>query len=116
MSKHFITINDENLYIDIVEYCKLNNEKVNNFCQRVLKEQLAIEKYGDIPFGKLVENNVQWKSNPESSCEPEGFEKTKECMDKIESTNIVVEPKETVEPEFSKEEVEVIKKKKIRRL
>ena len=58
MSKHFITIADENLYNDIVEYCKLNNEKVNNFCQRILKEQLMIEKYGDTPFGKVVQEVV----------------------------------------------------------
>lgn len=55
MSKHFITITDENLYNDIVEYCKLNNEKINTFCQRILKEQLLIEKYGDTPFGNIVE-------------------------------------------------------------
>ena len=54
MSKHFITITDENLYNDIVEYCKLNNEKINNFCQRILKEQLLIEKYGDTPFGNIT--------------------------------------------------------------
>lgn len=54
MSKHFITITDENLYNDIVEYCRLNNEKVNNFCQRILKEQLLIEKYGDTPFGGVT--------------------------------------------------------------
>ena len=54
MSKHFITITDENLYNDIVEYCKLNNEKINNFCQRILKEQLLIEKYGDTPFGVVT--------------------------------------------------------------
>ena len=54
MSKHFITITDENLYNDIVEYCRLNNEKVNNFCQRILKEQLLIEKYGDTPLGGVT--------------------------------------------------------------
>ena len=54
MSKHFITITDENLYNDIVEYCKLNDEKINIFCQRVLKEQLLIEKYGDTPFGGVT--------------------------------------------------------------
>ena len=54
MSKHFITITDENLYNDIVEYCRLNDEKVNNFCQRILKEQLLIEKYGDTPFGGVT--------------------------------------------------------------
>ena len=54
MSKHFITITDKNLYNDIVEYCRLNNEKINNFCQRILKEQLLIEKYGDTPFGNIT--------------------------------------------------------------
>ena len=54
MSKHFITITDENLYNNIVEYCRLNNEKINNFCQRILKEQLLIEKYGDTPFGVVT--------------------------------------------------------------
>jgi hypothetical protein len=65
MSKHFITIADENLYNDIVEYCKLNNEKVNNFCQRILKEQLMIEKYGDTPFGKVVQEVVTSPVIPE---------------------------------------------------
>ena len=54
MSKHFIPITDENLYNDIVEYCKLNNEKINIFCQRILKEQLLIIKYGDTPFGEVT--------------------------------------------------------------
>ena len=54
MSKHFITITDENLYNDIVEYCKINNEKINIFCQRILKEQLLIEKCGDTPFGGVT--------------------------------------------------------------
>jgi hypothetical protein len=54
MSKHFITITDENLYNDIVEYCKLNGEKINNFCQRIIKEQLLIVKYGDTPFGEVT--------------------------------------------------------------
>lgn len=54
MAKHSIVITDERLYNDIVEYCKLNNEKISNFCQRVLKEQLLVEKYGDMPFGEIT--------------------------------------------------------------
>lgn len=54
MSKHFITITDENLYNDILEYCKLNNEKINVFCQRILREQLLVEKYADTPFGQVI--------------------------------------------------------------
>ena len=123
MSKHFITITDENLYNDIVEYCKLNNEKVNNFCQRILKEKLLMEKYGDTPFN--ISPETSWKSNPESKSFvdpyiPDFFIKTKERMDKMEPTNIVVETKEIVEPEYTEEknnEIEdAIKNKKIRRL
>ena len=54
MAKHSIVITDERLYNDLVEYCRLNNEKISNFCQRVLKEQLLVEKYGDTPFGGVT--------------------------------------------------------------
>ena len=54
MSKHSIVITDERLYNDLVEYCRLNNEKISNFCQRVLKEQLLVEKYGNTPFGEVT--------------------------------------------------------------
>ena len=49
MSKHRIQI-DDSLYNDISEYCKINNETISGFCQRVLKEQLLMEKFGDTPF------------------------------------------------------------------
>lgn len=58
MSKHTIVITDDKLYNDIVDYCKINGEKINSFCQRILKEQLSIEKYGDTPFGEV---NVEKK-------------------------------------------------------
>ena len=54
MTKHSIVITDERLYNDLVEYCRLNNEKISNFCQRVLKEQLLVEKYGNTPFGEVT--------------------------------------------------------------
>jgi hypothetical protein len=54
MAKHSIVITDERLYNDLVEYCRLNNEKISNFCQRVLKEQLLVEKYGNTPFGNVT--------------------------------------------------------------
>ena len=54
MAKHSIVITDERLYNDLVEYCRLNNEKISNFCQRVLKEQLLVEKYGNTPFGEVT--------------------------------------------------------------
>ena len=54
MAKHSIVITDERLYNDLVEYCRLNNEKISNFCQRVLKGQLLVEKYGNTPFGEVT--------------------------------------------------------------
>ena len=54
MAKHSIVITDERLYNDLVEYCRLNNEKISNFCQRVLKEQLLVEKYGDTPCWGII--------------------------------------------------------------
>ena len=53
MSKHTIVITDDKLYNDIVDFCRINNEKINIFCQRVLKKQLLNEKYSDTPFGEV---------------------------------------------------------------
>ena len=53
MSKHTIVITDDKLYNDIVDFCQINNEKINIFCQRVLKKQLLNEKYSDTPFGEV---------------------------------------------------------------
>lgn len=54
MSKHTIQITDDKLYNDIVEFCKINNKKINLFCQELLRIQFLIEKYGDTPFGKVI--------------------------------------------------------------
>lgn len=128
MSKHSIQITDDKLFSDIVEYCKLNNEKISNFCQRILKKQLAIEKYGDTPFGKIIENNSypqeyndELDNNEEASTTsfmdphiPEYFKKTKERIDKIESTGFIDSTNKTEKPEIIEEKVEDIKTKKRR--
>ena len=49
-----VTITDDKLYADIVEYCKLNNERIGEFCTRLLKGAFAVEVYGDVPFGFVV--------------------------------------------------------------
>ena len=41
---------DKNLYIEINEYCKLNNIKTRDFIHNILKEGFLKEKYGDKPF------------------------------------------------------------------
>ncbi len=98
MSKHTITITDENLYNEIVEFCRLNNEKIGNFCQELIKKQFLIEKYGDTPF---LKNKI-----PKS--EPSKIETQKLTSFQIEKV------KEDNEKEI--EEIKIEKKSKIRRL
>lgn len=57
MSKHIITITNDELYNGIVEYCKLNNLKINKFICEMLEKQFAIEQYGDVPFGNFSQKN-----------------------------------------------------------
>jgi hypothetical protein len=52
---------DKNLYIEINEYCKLNNIKTRDFIHNILKEGFLKEKYGDKPFfmqEKIKENKI----------------------------------------------------------
>lgn len=110
MSKHFITITDENLYNDIVEYCKLNNEKINIFCQRILKEQLLIEKYGDTPFS---ENTHKLELPPVTPIVANAKDIIQPFID-----GIVEEHTKTINEEINEiiNTDNIIKKKKIRRL
>lgn len=55
MGKHNIQIDDDILYKQIIEYCKINNLKIGAFVTEMLKKQFAIEQYGDIPFGNFNE-------------------------------------------------------------
>lgn len=64
MSKHSVQINNE-LYSDILEFCKANNEKISVFCERILKDGLLREKYGDTPFTSYETTIID--SNPVSS-------------------------------------------------
>lgn len=54
---HSITINDE-LYKELKEYCDLNNLKMSNLCGDLLKKGLNELKYGDIPFGIIINPTV----------------------------------------------------------
>lgn len=56
MSKHTIQIDDNELYSKLLEYCKLNNLKLNKFVSELLRKQFYIEIYGDIPFGCIIKN------------------------------------------------------------
>ena len=45
----------EDLYNEILEYCKLNKITIKDFSEKALKNSLMLEKYGDIPFGGFKE-------------------------------------------------------------
>lgn len=49
-----IAIN-EDIYNEILEYCKLNKITIKDFSEKALKSSLMLEKYGDIPFGGFKE-------------------------------------------------------------
>ena len=54
MVKKSISI-DEKLYSEIKEYCKLNGLKLNEFVESLLRKTFTLEKFGDVPFGKVDE-------------------------------------------------------------
>ena len=53
MNKTILIIED--LYNEILEYCKLNKITIKDFSEKALKNSLMLEKYGDIPFGGFKE-------------------------------------------------------------
>lgn len=59
-----VTITDDKLYSDIVAYCKENDEKIGEFCTRLLKGAFAVEVYGDVPFGFVVAKFPYEKEEP----------------------------------------------------
>lgn len=52
MAKKSISI-DEKLYSDIKEYCELNGLKITEFVESLLRKTFTLEKFGDVPFGKV---------------------------------------------------------------
>lgn len=60
-----VQINDNKLYDQIVEYCKINGLKVSNLITEMVRKQFMIEKYGDTPFTTYETTIVN--NNPVSS-------------------------------------------------
>jgi len=46
---HKIEINDKT-YEDLREFCRLNDLKIGQFADKLIREGLMIEMYGDVPF------------------------------------------------------------------
>lgn len=84
---------DKTLYQEIKEYCKLNNLKVKDFINTLLRKAFTIEKYGEKPPFMMSH-------------------KSEEPSHKnIEETHAINEIKET--PNEKEEKIEEVKVKKI---
>lgn len=79
-----VQINDNKLYDQIVEYCKINGLKVSNFITEMVRKQFMIEKYGDTPFTTYETTIIN--NNPVSSLT---VDVTIEKSNKDESVEIV---------------------------
>ena len=95
-----IAIN-EDLYNEILEYCKLNKITIKDFSEKALKSSLMLEKYGDIPFGGF-------KESPKVK-EPEHIVAVDPAIDEGKTILAVVDTKEEkiVEQQEVKSEQEV---------
>ena len=103
-----IQINDK-LYIELKEYCDLNNLNISELCNDLLKKGINELKYGDIPFGIIIKPTplpikqelipVQPMSFPKG--EPLGPEVSKSDDEKVESRQ---ESGQIVQIEENKEE------------
>lgn len=118
MAKHSIQI-EESLYNEITAFCKANNEKINVFCSRILKEQLLMEKYGDTPF-EIYPNHKACIKKEEPEYTPT-IQDTTEFHNKIYSEQPIngqskkdTEKIETEEIKITTTENQIVKPKKRR--
>ena len=50
---------DKKLHLEIKEYCKLNNLKMGEFINELLRKAFNIEKYGISPFSPIEKNIIE---------------------------------------------------------
>lgn len=50
---HSVRIENDDLYEEIVSYCRENGITIGKFCERLIDEGFSIEKYGDFPYGEI---------------------------------------------------------------
>lgn len=106
---------DKKLYNDIKEYCKLNDLKVGNFINNLLRKAFNIEKYGSTPFSvnngtifddtlyNIIENN---KNDDIIYKEDQKVEEVKEIVPEV------IEEKEVVALDKDVNLVKIKKNKK----
>lgn len=111
MAKHYITIEDD-LYEDIVNYCKLNNLKINSYCCNLLRKEHNMSKYGDIPFGIIGGNDDIVENLPESGTSSSDYDTAVNTNETV--NDIVIETKPEIKEEQEIVTEEIIKPKKRR--
>ncbi len=96
-----VTITDERLYSEIVEYCKENDLKIGDFCTKLLFGAFAVEKYGDTPFGIVKAEPIRPRTEPVEPPKEPVLQKEPAPEPKV----VTEEPKQNVEvPEEKKGE------------
>lgn len=91
MAKHSVQIDDDILFKQIVDYCKINNLKIGAFITEMIKKQFAIEQYGDIPFGEF--NDLE-NINEIKPILPDGFKTPEPIEAKVVSIPYELKTKE----------------------
>ena len=105
---HKIEISDKT-YGELKEYCKLNGIKIGQYADKLLYEQLMIEKYGDTPFTNYKRKKpeiVEIHVKPENAVEKIEEEIVLHDDGKVEIPE--VKPEETAKP---KEQPKVTKRR-----
>lgn len=90
----------EDVFNDISDYCKINGLKIVDFCSEKLKEAVLVEKYGDTPFGVMInkkQNDTMTKKIEEiENKEPIVVVPTVKPIEEIVDGPVVTEDKQIV--------------------
>lgn len=89
-----IEISDK-LFNDIEKYCELNELKVNEYIEGLLKKAFTVEKYGDRPVISKPSKPKQIKQ--EKSVENNSVNEEKEITPPFQLTDVVVDYSKTEE-------------------
>ena len=81
---------DKELERDIRSYCNLNGIKFTKYVNDLLKKQFMIEKYGNVPFGKIEETDSDKAVSKVESIKPVPIE-TEEKKDTDVQTDSVIQ-------------------------
>lgn len=91
-----VQINDNKLYDQIVEYCKINGLKVSNLITEMVRKQFMIEKYGDTPFTTyettIVNNNPVSSLTVDVTIEKPNEDESVEIVKNVKTNDEITHP------------------------